>query len=135
MKMATIRRIVPPKAWSILVAWAALKPQDRRAETGPGLITYSTLGIMMGYDAVGAGRVAVRPVRHIYRFCAANDLPLLSSIVVGMDTGEPHWNDDWHPGGFEPEPEQAKVWAKGNGWFSIRAPQGDVFRRYPLSDS
>jgi len=121
------------QAWQILTAWVALECVDDAGDYGPGIITYGTLGRYMGFDEQLAGRNAIRPVRHIYRFCAANDLPLLSAMVVRKDTGEPAWDYGDHADGFEAA--QEKVRAYGREWFDIRTPTGALFKQYPLIDT
>ncbi|RWR08474.1 hypothetical protein [Paenirhodobacter populi] len=119
-----------PQAWQILTSWAVLKATDSSGDYGPGLITYTKLGNLMGYTGPMAGMNAIRPVRHIYRFCEANGLPLLSSLVIRKDHGAPGWD-------YETDDETLIQWqrdALAYDWFTIRAPEASAFKKHPIAD-
>jgi hypothetical protein len=120
------------QAWQILSAYVALKCNEEGF--GVGVISYSNLGKKMGFNEAVAGRLAIRPVRHIFRFCLANNLPLLSAMVVRKDTGLPGW-DYAIPDVETLRRLQEHVRdTKEIDWFSIRTPVASTFKAYPLED-
>ena len=117
------------QAWQILTAYVQFGLN--REGFGEGVITYGKLGHLMGFDGQTAGRQAIKPVRHIYRFCVANDLPLLSVMVVRKDTGLPGW-DYMVPD--EKALQKIRLKVREQNWFEFRTPTASVFKSYPLSE-
>ncbi len=115
------------QAWLILTAYVRYGVNENN--WGEGIITYETLGITMGYNEKLAGLLAVPPTRHILKFCKANNLPLLSAMVVNKKTGLPGWDYD--------VPDKAafrkiQTEVRKFNWFKIRTPTGSVFKKYPI---
>lgn len=97
---------------------------------GPGIITYGKLGNLMGIKDQTAGRQSVRPVRHIYRFCAANGLPLLNAMVVNSKSEVPGWEEMFRTE-EELREEQEKVIEEQ--WLNYSVPSAGTFKGYPLT--
>ena len=117
------------QAWQILTAYVQFS-QDLD-QFGEGVITYGRLGRIMGLADLTAGRAAIAPVRHIFRFCEANKLPLLSAMVVRKDTGFPGWD---YAVPNEKALRRIQKEVLDFPWFSIRLPSSSTFKSYPLTD-
>lgn len=117
------------QAWQILSSYVIFRQNDEGF--GEGLISYKALGKWMGINGQNAGLQTIPPVKHIFRFCQANDLPLLSAMVVTRkSTKNPGW--DYEVSEETMRDLQDKVLAFD--WFSIRTPTSANFKAYPLKD-
>ena len=102
--------------WMILSAYVALECKGKLKRKG--IITYGELASKMGYP-VQAGYTLSEPLGMIARFCMSENLPLLNTVVVSLENGEPGTDVIFDPS-QSLRKQQKKV--KKFDWFSIRPP-------------
>ena len=102
--------------WSIVGSFSTYK--CRGVLNRPGIITYREVTDQMGYPP-GAARTIDKPLGKIARYCLYYDLPLLNTVVVNMDSGEPG-HDVVLKDGYTLEELQEEVFSFN--WFSSAVP-------------
>ena len=102
------------QVWLILVHCARLKRT----------ITYGEVATLMGFDSTAA-RTSITPVAIVAIWCKNHGLPLLNTLVVTKDTGEPGHQVILKDGETAAQGQQRVF---GFDWFSVRVPTPGQFR-------
>ena len=100
-------------------AWQILTGKAMNRQT----VTYLDLSrLMYGKDAPGT---LDKILAHIAYFCKANDLPVLTDIVVGKGRGTPGHDIPLDPAKFDEERERVYE----TNWFNIFPPSKEALRK------
>jgi len=112
--------------WPIIAARVNYKIVDERAlakgaQIPPGLTTYTTAGLDLGYDENGKRKLG-GALGSINWYCLENEIPVLNSTVVQQKTGKA---GQGKPDGDADEIEQALAF----DWMLYRAPSASALRK------
>ena|SRR5690349_14873071 len=109
--------------WMILVAFVM---HSKRNPKRPDTITYGEVAEAMGYPDARAGHTIGRQLGIIAKFCVANDLPALNSVVVGQSSGTPGDEVLLRPRKTVSQEQSAVMKAD---WFKLRIPTTGTLRQ------
>jgi len=97
--------------WVILVGCAAHKTT----------IEYGELAVKMGYGKRAANTLS-DALDHVYALCMTYDLPLLTVLIEGVESGRPNTSHELYQ---DPAAERRRVWRYN--WYDIIAPPAVSF--------
>lgn len=100
------------RSWQAVQAWTILVTRATHQQT----FTYGQLAEAMGYSGRAANTLS-DVLDHIYAFCMVHQLPLLTVLIEGDQTGRPNAADGLY---HEPGAERRRV-HKYN-WFDVIPP-------------
>ena len=108
--------------WLILTAKIMMEKDDNDKKIVT--ITYGELAERMGYTKQ-AGRTLARALGIVGKYCEANDIPTINSIVVNQETGLPGDHVVTRKGYTYKQEQKACM---KQDWFSLRVPTTGTFR-------